>query len=144
MQIFRRIFVTALGALAFIALSNVSTHITSPVAEKQPPTAHSKRVSVYDRALDDGAPLVGRTLTPPATPVSLNTEGKTSYKWYSCDAKPDLLRSEANSCVEISRANEYTVSQREVGKYVVYSMSVGDGPELLGSQVQQRFLQLQH
>ena len=130
MQYMKRILALAICAAAAIT---VSLLLGSSNTVHQIGSAASVRASTLTSGVRVEAEkaLVGNVVSAPRSAVNLGYAEPTSYRWFAC-AKDVPLASNAQpaGCSPISGANaaDLTLTNAEVGKHILFSMSVGNGP----------------
>ena len=130
MQILRRILVAAVGSAAAVAISLFSY---SSAPEDQPVVEPKLTVSAVNAApvVQAGEARVGNVASAPRPAVALGKANAPKYQWFACDDEVSSASRELDeSCAEIPGAMDadITLADEQVGKRVLFSMAVGNGP----------------
>ena len=132
MRFLKRILALAIGTTAAVSIAMLGSG-----SDRQSQTAEPQTPAVTISALSAGIqvqttePRVGNIASAPKSPIQLGKAEKVDYQWFACEKPVTRASSQLDpSCSEIAGATaaEVTLSNAEVGKRVLFSMSVGNGP----------------
>lgn len=118
----------SLGLAATLSSSAVNSHHPSPVAK-------TSSAFVTNTAANLQKPLVGNTVKVSSPAVVLGSGDVPRYRWFACETLPSQFTAEVSGCESITgeSSSELVLTDAEVGKHIVYSMAVGEGPESFGA-----------
>ncbi len=130
MQILKRILALAVGSAAAVTItllagsgSGTSVHHTSSAPTVATLTSGVRAETVKAQ--------VGNIVSAPQSPLKLGAAEAKSYRWFACaEDVPFASNALPVGCAPIAGASaaDLTLSDAEVGKHILFSMSVGDGP----------------
>ncbi|MEN9731605.1 MAG: hypothetical protein RL488_915, partial [Actinomycetota bacterium] len=132
MRILKRILALAIGTTAAVSIA-----LLGAGSDRQSQTAEPQTPAVTISALSAGIqvqttePRVGNIASAPKPAVQFGAAAPVKYQWFACDkAVPFASSSLDPSCSAIDGAvtADVTLTNAEVGKRVLFSMSVGNGP----------------
>ncbi len=117
----------SLGLAATLSSSADTSHHPSPAAKTS-----SAFVTNTDAHLQK--PIVGNTVKVSSPAVVLGSGDEPRYRWFACETLPSQFTAEVSGCESIAgeSSSELVLTDAEVGKHIVYSMAVGEGPESFG------------
>ena len=133
MRIIRRILAAAVGSAAAFTialLAGSSSHQTSAQPQISAPNILTSVLASSPRPHAQEA-LVGDVVSAPTSKLKLGAAEPTKFQWYSCvEDVPASSNVLAPSCSPIrgATAAQVELSNVEVGKHLLFSMSVGNGP----------------
>ncbi|MCX8530560.1 MAG: hypothetical protein ORN27_10935 [Rhodoluna sp.] len=130
MQILKRILALAVGSAAAVTIALLAGSSSHTLADRVAKTPTVSTLSVGLRA-EAAKVQVGNTVSAPQSAVSLGAAEPRTYRWFACpDGVPAASNALPVGCSEISgaRSAELTLTNAEVGKHIMFSMSVGNGP----------------